>query len=202
MSTEMDLLRRSSDYAIGLAPVMGLACRMEGRGFRGLGRRKTSTITTTTTTSNNSDTTRVDAENPVIGRYCTGNSVGASCGLPYMIHGRFEMDSTSGVPHKSIASSTVLNAIKTKWNNALMEELFGSGESSLVVKMLLELKRDCTKRGVPNDLYRNWPILHGNMNEMNGSDKCTKSLIDRISTVTLYQTLSKYTLYWSNTSKT
>jgi len=60
MSENMNALRTTDDYATGLAPVFGLACRIEGTGKRG----KKGT--------------------PVIGRFCTGAAVGAPCGLPYM----------------------------------------------------------------------------------------------------------------------
>ena len=60
LSESMNALRTTDDYATGLAPVFGLACRIEGTGKRG----KKGT--------------------PVIGRFCTGAAVGAPCGLPYM----------------------------------------------------------------------------------------------------------------------
>ena len=132
------------------------------------------------------------------------------------------MDSTQGVPH--YISASITSDVKTKWNACLLSEIFGGNDNSIMVQMLLRLKKECTLRNAPNDLYQYWPILHGNSKESNdnsnndgtttntntngggpdeGQQPSSQLLIERLSTsVALYQTLSKYKLYWSNTAKT
>ena len=207
VSTEMDVLRRNEDPSISLAPVLGLACRLEGRGER--------------STKGGSERSERRPQS-VVGRFCSGSAVGARCGLPYMIHGRFEFNPTNGVPHKNDAPGTAappkltasnfaanlntINAMKTKWNQALMDELFGSSESSVVVQLLLWLKKEHSRTNTPNEFYKNWPTMRSNVVAADTSSPQIVSsiqlLMDRISTVTLFQTLSKYKLYWSSTKRT
>jgi hypothetical protein len=76
---------------------------------------------------------------------------------------------------------------------------------------MIQLKKEHTRRNTPNEFYKNWPTMRGNViaseEEKDNGKPTTPSIIstqvlmNRISPVLLYQTLSKYKFYWSNTAK-
>ena len=134
-----------------------------------------------------------------------------------MVHGRFEM--AAGVPVHGEGVGGVED-VQTRWNRALLEELFGGGGGNggnggggVMVQMLLRLK-DLYSH-TPNEFYRHWPTMRGNCpsgattsETTSGTTSGTTSnqspqmLMDRISAVTLFQTLANLKLYWSNTAQT